>query len=121
MSLKRASTEMTQAKWEALSQIAADCDCFYSGKPSWRRLLSRIASGELVVHKAAATVLARIHRARWAARRKPPEVYAAQAERARLYQEKRRRAAGIPPRGAQEALDVATGYRDESGTLTGPG
>jgi hypothetical protein len=45
----------------------------------------------------------------------------AQAERDRLRQEKIRRAAGIPPRGAQEALDEATGYRDAFGRLTDPG
>jgi hypothetical protein len=38
-----------------------------------------------------------------------------------LRQEKIRRAAGSPPRGAQEALDEATGYRDEFGKLTDPG
>jgi len=42
----------------------------------------------------------------------------AQAERDRLRQERKRRAAGIPPRGAQEELEKATGYRDESGRLT---
>jgi hypothetical protein len=42
-------------------------------------------------------------------------------ERDRLRQEQNRRAAGIPPRGAQEALDEATGYRDEFGRLTDPG
>jgi hypothetical protein len=45
----------------------------------------------------------------------------ARAERDRLRQEQKRRAAGIPPRGAQEALEEATGYRDESGRLTDPG
>lgn len=45
----------------------------------------------------------------------------AQAERERLRHERKRRAAGIPPRGAQEALDEAMGYRDEFGRLTDPG
>ena len=80
------------------------CDCFYSGKPSWRRLLSMIASGELVVHKAPAEVIRKLQSAKFRARQKPPEFYAAQAERARLYQENRRRRAGIPPRSAVEDL-----------------
>jgi len=47
--------------------------------------------------------------------------WTARSERDRLRQEQKRRAAGIPPRGAQEALDEATGYRDEFGKLTDPG
>ncbi len=47
--------------------------------------------------------------------------WTARGERDRLRQEQKRRAAGIPPRGAQEALDEATGCRDESGRLTDPG
>ena len=39
----------------------------------------------------------------------------ARVERDRLRQERNRRAAGIPPRGAQEALEKAMGYRDEFG------
>ena len=44
--------------------------------------------------------------------------WTARGERDRLRQEQKRRAAGIPPRGAQEALDEAKGYRDEFGRLT---
>lgn len=47
--------------------------------------------------------------------------WTARSECDRLRQEQNRRAAGIPPRGAQEALDEATGHRDESGRLTDPG
>ena len=47
--------------------------------------------------------------------------WTARGERDRLRQEQKRRAAGIAPRGAQEALDEATGHRDESGRLTDPG
>ena len=47
--------------------------------------------------------------------------WTARSERDRLRQEQKRRAAGIAPRGAQEALDEATGHRDESGRLTEPG
>ena len=39
--------------------------------------------------------------------------FTARSERDRLRQEQKRRAAGIAPRGAQEALDEATGHRDE--------
>jgi hypothetical protein len=41
----------------------------------------------------------------------------AQDERERLRHERKRRAAGIAPRGAQEELEKATGYRDEFGRL----
>jgi hypothetical protein len=43
--------------------------------------------------------------------------WAARSERDRLRQERKRRAAGIPPRGAQEELEKATGYRDEFGRV----
>jgi len=120
MSLKRESTEMDQVKWDALAHVAADCDCFYSGKPSWRRLLSMIASGELVVHKAPAEVIRKLQSAKFKARQKPPEFYEAQAELARLYQEKRRRRAGIPPRSAVEDL-AASQQEDGPEPVTKPG
>lgn len=41
----------------------------------------------------------------------------ARMERDRLRQKQNRRAAGIPPRGAQEELEKATGYRDDFGRL----
>jgi len=41
----------------------------------------------------------------------------AQAERNRLRHERKRRAAGIAPRGAQDELEKATGWRDEFGRL----
>jgi hypothetical protein len=44
----------------------------------------------------------------------------AKMERDRLRQERKRRAAGIAPRGAQEELEKATGYRDKFGRLTEP-
>jgi len=44
----------------------------------------------------------------------------ARPERDRLRQEHNRRAAGIAPRGAQEELEKATGWRDEFGRLTEP-
>lgn len=47
--------------------------------------------------------------ANWAARSE---------QRDSLRREQKRRAAGIAPRGAQEALEQATGCRNESGTLT---
>ena len=96
------------------------CDCFYSGKPSWRRLLSMIASGELVVNQAPAEVIRKLQSAKFKARQKPPGFYAAQAERARLYQENRRRRAGIPPRSAVEDL-AASQQEDGPEPVTKPG
>ena len=111
MALKRKSTEMDDANWLALEKVAARCGCTYGGKPSWRRLLTLIARGVLVVSVKDKSGLLWIRQPRtWTV----AELHA-RAERDRLRQEQKRRAAGIPPRGAQEALDEATGYRDEFG------
>lgn len=117
MALKRKSTEMDDANWIALEKVAARCGCTYGGKPSWRRLLTLIARGVLVVN---VQDKSRLHEIRPWRKWTSAELHA-RAERDRLRQEQKRRAAGIPPRGAQEALDEATGYRDESGRLTDPG
>ncbi|MHB8521577.1 MAG: hypothetical protein ACYDH9_12580 [Limisphaerales bacterium] len=89
MTLKRKSTEMDLANWIALENVAADCDCFYSGKPSWRRLLTLIARGVLVV-----TVQDKSGLYRRRTRYKDPRE---RAERDRLRQQRIRRAAGITP------------------------
>ena len=117
MPLKRKSTEMEDANWIALEKVAARCGCTYGGKPSWRRLLTLIARGVLAV---SVRDKVRVHEIRKRKEWTLAELDA-RAERDRLRQEKIRRAAGIPPRGAQEALDKATGCRDESGMLTDPG
>jgi hypothetical protein len=51
-------------------------------------------------------------------RKREPANCLARSERDRLRQERKRRAAGIPPRGAQEELEKATGWRDEFGRVT---
>ena len=106
--------------------IAADCGCEYRGTPSWRRLFDDIASGKLsVVNKPDKRVRdfqTKRRRPMIEQRQKQQTAnWQARAERDRLRQEQKRRAAGIPPRGAQEALDEAMGYRDEFGRLTDPG
>ena len=116
MPLKRKSTEMEDANWIALEKVAARCGCTYGGKPSWRRLLTLIARGVLAV---SVRDKVRVHEIRKRKEWTLAELDA-HAERDRLRQEKIRRAAGIPPRGTQEALDEATGYRDEFGRLTDP-
>jgi hypothetical protein len=74
----------------ALEKVAAKCGCLYSGKPSWRRLLTLIARGVLVVSvkNKFGLHLRRAHV------KDPRE----RAERDRLRQEKIRRAAGVEPR-----------------------
>ena len=124
--MKRQSLKLDDIDWQVLLGIAHQCGCQYRGQPSWRRLFDAIASGHLsVVNKPDQRV-----RALQAQMRKPMREeqqkqamanWAARSERDRLRQEQQRRAAGIPPRGAQEALDQATGYRDELGQLTDPG
>jgi hypothetical protein len=92
--MKRKSTEMDDAGWLALEHIAADCDCFYQGKPSWRRLLTLIARGVLVVTVKDKLKVHDIRRRReWTL----AELHA-RAERDRLRQEKIRRSAGVEPR-----------------------
>jgi hypothetical protein len=126
MTMKRQSLKLDEIDWQVLLGIAADCGCEYRGTPSWRRLFDDIASGKLsVVNKPDKRVRdfqAKLRRPLIEQRQKQQTAnWQARAERDRLRQEQKRRAAGIAPRGAQEALDEATGYRDESGRLTDPG
>jgi hypothetical protein len=126
MTMKRQSLKLDDIDWQVLLGIAADCGCEYRGEPSWRRLFDDIASGKLsVVNKPDKRVR------NFQAKRRRPLIeqrqkqqtanWTARSERDRLRQEQNRRAAGIPPRGAQETLDEATGYRDAFGRLTDPG
>jgi hypothetical protein len=123
MTMKRQSLKLDEIDWQVLMGIAADCGCEYRGTPSWRRLFDDIASGNLsVVNRPDKRVRA------YQAKQRQPMIeqrqkqqtanWTARGERDRLRQEQNRRAAGIPPRGAQEALDAAMGYRDEFGKLT---
>ena len=126
MTMKRQSLKLDEIDWQVLLGIAADCGSEYRGTPSWRRLFDDIASGKLsVVNKPDKRVR------NFQAKRRRPLIeqrqkqqtanWTARSERDRLRQEQNRRAAGIPPRGAQETLDEATGYRDAFGRLTDPG
>jgi hypothetical protein len=105
MATKRESTEMDEANWNALKKVAARCGCLYSGKPSWRRMLTLIARGVLDV---TVNDKSRLYQRRTYIK-DPRE----RSERDRLHQEKIRRKAGIPPRGAQEMLDEANGILRE--------
>ena len=123
--MKRQSLKLDDFDWQVLLGIAADCGCEYRGEPSWRRLFDDIASGTLTVinrpDKRIRAYQAKLRRPRLEQRQKQQSAnWTARSERDRLRQEQNRRAAGIPPRGAQEALDESTGYRDEFGRLTEP-
>lgn len=50
--VKRKSLKLIPADWFWLDEKAADTKSCYRGKPSWRRLVARIARGELVVSPA---------------------------------------------------------------------
>ena len=124
--MKRQSLKLDEIDWQVLMGIAADCGSEYRGTPSWRRLFDDIASGKLsVVNKPDKRVRdfqAKLRRPMNEQRQKQQTAnWTARGERDRLRQEQNRRAAGIPPRGAQEAMDEAMGYRDEFGKLTDPG
>jgi hypothetical protein len=47
--MRRKSLKMQEADWLALEKLAAKTKSLYSGKPSWRRMMLRIARRELVV------------------------------------------------------------------------
>lgn len=126
MTMKRQSLKLDEIDWQVLMGIAADCGCEYRGTPSWRRLFDDIASGKLSVvnrpDKHVRDSQAKLRRPMIEQRQKQQTAnWTARSERDRLRQEQNRRAAGIPPRGAQETLDEATGYRDAFGRLTDPG
>ena len=123
MAMKRQSLKLDEIDWQALMGIAADCGCEYRDEPSWRRLIDHLASGRLtVVNRPDKRIQAFQEKMRKPIREQRHQEQAinwkAQAERERLRHERKRRAAGIAPRGAQEALEQATGYRDEFGRLT---
>ena len=124
--MKRQSLKLDDIDWQVLLGIAADCGCEYRGTPSWRRLIDAIASGKLSVvnrpDKRVRDFQTKQRRPMIEQRQKQQTAnWQARAECDRLRQERNRRAAGIPPRGAQVALDEATGCRDEFGRLTDPG
>jgi hypothetical protein len=123
--MKRQSLKLDEIDWQALLDIARKCGCEYRGEPSWRRLIDAIASGNLTVvnrpDKCVRAFQDKLRKPMLEAKQKQQEAnWKARAERDRLRQERKRRAAGIPPSGAQEALEKATGYRDEFGFLTEP-
>jgi hypothetical protein len=125
MAMKRQSLKLDEIDWQVLLGIARECGCEYRGEPSWRRLLDEIASGKLSVvnrpDKRVRDFQTKMRRPMIEQRQKQQTAnWTARSERDRLRQEQKRRAAGIPPRGAQEALDQAMGYRDEFGILTEP-
>jgi hypothetical protein len=117
MALKRQSLKLDDVDWQVVMGIARECGCEYRGEPSWRRLFDEIASGKLTVvnrpDKRVRAFQEKLRRPIWEQRQKQfRENCEARAERDRLRQEEIRRAAGIPPSGAQEALDEATGCPD---------
>lgn len=103
--------------WQVLIGIARECGSEYQGEPSWRCLVHDIASGNLtVVNRPDKRVQAFQEKLRRPIREQRQQQssakFAAQMERARLRQERNCRAAGIPPRGAQEAPDEACRFGD---------
>lgn len=48
MANRRESHDMPEADWQSLERVAASVGALYSGRPSWRRLLLKIARGEVV-------------------------------------------------------------------------
>lgn len=45
--MKRESLKMPEDDWQRLTQVAAATSSIYSGAPSWRRLVLRIARGDV--------------------------------------------------------------------------
>lgn len=46
---QRESLKMSRDDWPALTKLAADTGSLYSGAPSWRRMILRIARGEITL------------------------------------------------------------------------
>jgi len=47
--MRRESLKLQESDWRRLEQLAAASGSLYSGQPSWRRLILRLARGELAV------------------------------------------------------------------------
>jgi hypothetical protein len=45
----RHSLKLQPDDWRRLAELAADTNCFYRQNPSWRRLILRIARGEITL------------------------------------------------------------------------
>lgn len=45
--MKRESLELQESDWQRLTEVAAATSSIYSARPSWRRLILRIARGEV--------------------------------------------------------------------------
>lgn len=45
--MRRESLKLQESDWQRLDKLAAATGSEYSGKPSWRRLILRIARGEV--------------------------------------------------------------------------
>ena len=120
--MKRQSLKLDEIDWQALMGIACQMGCEYRDEPSWRRLIDYIASGKLTVANRPNKRVQEFHEDLKAPGKQKQQMHSlkkftAKMERDRLRQERKRRAAGIAPRGAQEELEKATGYRDGFGRL----
>jgi hypothetical protein len=47
--MRRESLKLQESDWQRLDKLAAATGSLYSGQPSWRRLILRIARGEVTV------------------------------------------------------------------------
>lgn len=45
--MKQDSAKMSDENWQRLTEVAAATNSLYSGSPSWRRLMLRIARGDV--------------------------------------------------------------------------
>lgn len=48
--MRRESLKLQEADWAALEQLAKDTGSLYSGRPAWRRLILRLARGQLTLN-----------------------------------------------------------------------
>ena len=47
--MTKRTTELTEEQWKSIEAVAALTHCLHHDKPSWTKLLKRIADGELTV------------------------------------------------------------------------
>jgi hypothetical protein len=49
--MRRESLKLQDSDWQRLEKLAAASHSIYAGKPSWRRMILRIARGQITLRK----------------------------------------------------------------------
>jgi len=60
--MRRESLKLQETDWQRLEQLAAATRSLYSGKPSWRRMILRLARGEVIIRATKRRTRSRLQR-----------------------------------------------------------